>query len=159
MSGRPQGCRVCPCRVANAANMVVNQRRDDHEAQERGTDAVEAGLAGVNEVTVGGRVSGSPVERELPSGDTVVQLRLVVPRSTRRPRGRGGSASVDTIDIACWTKVLQRKAVRLKPGDFVTVHGALRRRFWRSSAGPASRYEVEAAALDRVTARRPLTST
>jgi single-strand DNA-binding protein len=124
-----------------------------------GLDAAEAGVAGVNEVTVGGRISGPPVARELPSGDTVVQLRLVVPRSGRRPRGRGGSATVDTIDIACWTKVLQRKAVRLKPGDFVTVHGALRRRFWRSSAGPASRYEVEAAALDQVTSRRPLTST
>ena len=169
MSGRPQGRATCPVVHRGAASVLAGWRtrrtwsstNDGMTMKRRNerTDAVEAGLAGVNEVTVGGRVSGSPVERELPSGDTVVQLRLVVPRSTRRPRGRGGSASVDTIDIACWTKVLQRKAVRLKPGDFVTVHGAVRRRFWRSSAGPASRYEVEAAALDRVTARRPLTST
>ena len=105
--------------------------------------------AGVNEVIVGGRISGAPEERELPSGDTVVQLRLVVRRSGSRVRVGGGGATVDTIDVACWTKALQRKAVRLKPGDLVTVRGALRRRFWRSPAGPASRYEVEATALDR----------
>ncbi len=104
--------------------------------------------AGVNEVIVGGRVSAQPEERELPSGDTVVQLRLVVPRSDSRARA-GGGATVDTIDVACWTKALQRKAIRLKPGDLVTVRGALRRRFWRSPAGPASRYEVEASALGR----------
>jgi single-strand DNA-binding protein len=113
------------------------------------TDAVGAGVAGVNEVIVGGRISGSPVKRELPSGDTVVQLRLVVPRSAPRVRVGGGGATVDTIDVACWTKALQRKAGRLKAGDFVTVRGALRRRFWRSPAGPASRYEVEVTALDR----------
>lgn len=105
--------------------------------------------ASVNEVTVGGRISGAPEERELPSGDTVVQLRLVVPRSGVRARAVGGGATVDTIDVACWTRALQRKAVRLKAGDLVTVRGALRRRFWRSPAGPASRYEVEATALVR----------
>jgi len=120
------------------------------EGQENAAmDAAGASVAGVNEVTVGGRISGSPVERELPSGDTVVQLRLVVPRSVPRRRVGEGGATVDTIDVACWTKALQRKAVRLKPGDLVTVRGALRRRFWRSAAGPASRYEVEVTALDR----------
>jgi len=115
----------------------------------QGTDAVGASRPGVNEVIVSGRISGSPEQRELPSGDTVVQLRLVVPRSGSHVRAGGGGATVDTIDVACWTKALQRKAVRLKPGDLVTVRGALRRRFWRSPGGPASRYEVEATGLDR----------
>ena len=114
-----------------------------------GTDAAGASAVGVNEVIVGGRISGSPEERELPSGDTVVQLRLVVPRSGSHARTGAGGATVDTIDIACWTKALQRKAVRLKPGDRVIVRGALRRRFWRSPAGAASRYEVEATSLAR----------
>jgi single-strand DNA-binding protein len=111
--------------------------------------------AGVNEVIVGGRVSGAPEQRELPSGDTVVQLRLVVPRPVPRPGAGREGATVDTIDVACWTKALQRKAVRLKPGDLVTVRGALRRRFWRSPVGPASRYEVEACALERHVSARP----
>ena len=114
----------------------------------KGEAAATSG-AGVNEVIVGGRISGSPEQRELPSGDTVVQLRLVVPRSGSRAAAARGGATVDTIDVACWTKALQRRAVRLKPGDLVMVRGALRRRFWRSPAGPASRYEVEATALDR----------
>lgn len=112
-------------------------------------EAEAASLASVNEVLVGGRVSGAPEQRELPSGDTVVQLRLVVPRPASRPGAARSGATVDTIDVACWTKALQRRAVRLKPGDLVTVRGALRRRFWRSPAGPASRYEVEAMTLTR----------
>lgn len=104
---------------------------------------------GFNEVVLSGRISGSPEERELPSGDSVVQLRLVVPRAASRGRTGGGGATVDTIDVSCWTKALQRKAVRLKPGDLVTIRGALRRRFWRSPGGPASRYDVEATGLDR----------
>lgn len=120
-------------------------------------DAEDASRLGVNEVMVCGRISGLAEERELPSGDTVVQLRLVVPRSGSRARAGGGGATVDTIDVACWTKALQRKAVRLKPSDLVTVRGALRRRFWRSPGGPASRYEVEATALDRHIAAPPLT--
>ena len=104
---------------------------------------------GFNEVVLSGRISGSPEERELPSGDSVVQLRLVVPRAASRGRTGGGGATVDTIDVSCWTKALQRRAVRLKPGDLVTIRGALRRRFWRSPGGPASRYDVEATGLDR----------
>jgi len=115
----------------------------------QGDAAVGTSGLGVNEVIMSGRISGSPEERELPSGDTVVQLRLVVPRSGSRVRTGGGGATVDTIDVSCWTKTLQRKAVRLKPGDLVTIRGALRRRFWRSPGGPASRYDVEATGLDR----------
>jgi len=120
-------------------------------------DAAEAAPPGINEVIVSGRISGSAEERELPSGDTVVQLRVVVARPLPRVRALAGGATVDTIDIACWTKTLQRKAIRLKPGDVVTVRGALRRRFWRSPAGPASRYEVEATALDRGVVQRTTT--
>jgi single-strand DNA-binding protein len=129
--------------------VIRNQEREITMGKVKETVAGGTGLLGVNEVVVGGRVSGAPEKRELPSGDTVVQLRLVVPRSGSRPRAAAGGAKVDTIDVACWTKALQRKAVRLKPGDVLTVRGALRRRFWRSPVGPASRYEVEATALER----------
>jgi single-strand DNA-binding protein len=108
----------------------------------------EGAESGANEVLLTGRVSGEPQERELPSGDRVVQFRVVVRRATPRPGG-GSRASVDTIDVSCWTKALQRKALRCSPGDAVTVHGALRRRFWRAPGGPASRYEVEVTALER----------
>ncbi|WP_460933337.1 single-stranded DNA-binding protein [Phycicoccus ginsengisoli] len=101
-----------------------------------------------NEVRLVGRVSGSGQERELPSGDEVVSLRIVVPRTGRSPRRT--TASVDTIDVACWTTRLRRTARGLADGDVVQVEGSLRRRFFHTGAGAASRYEVEAVTLHRV---------
>lgn len=103
----------------------------------------------VNEVRLVGRVSADPQCRELPSGDTVTTLRLVV----KRPAGVGALASratVDTIDIACWSAATRRVAGRLVAGQSIEVTGALRRRFFKGPAGAASRYEVEAARLRRV---------
>lgn len=99
-----------------------------------------------NEVVLVGRVSAEAESRDLPSGDRLVTLRVVVDRppvtgSTRR--------TVDVIDVACWTKRTQRTAGRLAAGDGVRVEGALRRRFFAGAAGRASRYEVEAARLTR----------
>ena len=99
----------------------------------------------VNTVHLVGRVSAAGEPRELPSGDTVHTLRVVVPR-TGRDRKR---AAVDTIDVACWTAAARRSAARCAVGDHVEVDGSLRRRFFRTGAAVASRYEVEAASLRR----------
>ena len=96
----------------------------------------------INEVHLVGRISGSSRERTLPSGDVVVQVRLVVPRAAGMASARH-RATVDTIDLACWRARVRRKALRLPDGARVEVHGALRRRFWRTPSGPACRYEVE----------------
>jgi single-strand DNA-binding protein len=102
-----------------------------------------------NEVRLVGRVSGPARERELPSGDRVAQVRLVVPRATG---SGGGAARIDTIDVACWTGRLRQSARRLAGGEIVEVSGALRRRFFRAGAAAVSRYEVEATALKRLRA-------
>ena len=60
-----------------------------------------------NEVRLVGRVSADPDEREMPSGDTVVLFRLVVPRDAPTTAGSHG-ASLDTIDIACWASLARR---------------------------------------------------
>ena len=104
-----------------------------------------------NEVRLVGRLSAVPDERELPSGDVVVGLRLVVPRSARTS-GRASSpsrpgASVDTIDVSCWTGRTRQRARRLQVGDVVEVAGSLRRRFYRAGAATLSRYEVEASGI------------
>lgn len=103
--------------------------------------------APANEVHLVGRVSGDPTEKELPSGDRLVQLRVVVPR----PAVRGSTRTqVDTIDVACWSGRTRTAAQRLTDGVVVEVRGALRRRFFATAAGRASRYEVEASSLRRV---------
>lgn len=111
------------------------------------TDSQEE-TAWVNEVHLVGRVSGQAEERTLPSGDVLVQLRVVVPR----PEGSSGSR-VDTLDVACWGGRVRQAASRLGSGDEVEVTGALRRRFFRAGAATVSRYEVEATKVSRL--RRP----
>lgn len=101
-------------------------------------------VPGVNEVRLVGRVSGPPESKELPSGDVVVQLRVVVgrPPSERKTQ-------VDTIDASCWTPTARRAALRQHEGDVVEVAGALRRRFYRAGATTQSRYDVEAMTVRR----------
>lgn len=123
-------------------------------------------VAPANEVQLVGRVSGDPTERELPSGDRVVQLRVVVPRPARRVRAHAGAGTdavekrsvpgdrprtqVDTIDVACWTARARAAALRLPDGAGVQIGGALRRRFFSAGSGRVSRYEVEASSIRRV---------
>ncbi len=101
----------------------------------------------LNDVRLIARVSAVGEPRSLPSGDVVVSLRVVVPRPRAGERSR-----VDTIDVACWSARTRCLAGRLDVGDRVEVRGALRRRFFRSGGGPASRYEVEATSLTRAPA-------
>jgi single-strand DNA-binding protein len=101
-----------------------------------------------NHVRLVGRVSAPATERVLPSGDTLASWRIVV----ARPVQPAGGATVDTIDCSAWTASARRAARSLHEGDNVEVTGALRRRFWRGPAGPASRYEVEVATIRRLKA-------
>ncbi|MCW2819465.1 MAG: single-stranded DNA-binding protein [Marmoricola sp.] len=95
----------------------------------------------LNEVVLTGRVSATPEERELPSGDHLVTFRVIVDR----PPERGSTKrAVDVIDVACWGARVRRSALKLSAGEAVRVEGSLRRRFFAAGAGRASRYEVEA---------------
>ncbi|MGN6472410.1 MAG: single-stranded DNA-binding protein [Mycobacteriales bacterium] len=98
-----------------------------------------------NEVLVVGRLSTSAEARELPSGDEVVSWRLVVDRPSTAPR-----AGVDVIDCVAFAARVRRAALKWHPGDVIEVEGALRRRFWRTSSGTASRYELETSRAGRV---------
>lgn len=114
------------------------------------TPAARSETPHLNEVALVGRVSVAPERRDLPSGDQLVTLRLVVDRPPERGATR---RRVDVIDVACWGKRLQRTALSLHPDETIRVEGALRRRFFLGGGGRASRYEVEANRLARVTAR------
>lgn len=118
-----------------------------------------------NEVRLRGRVAAEAEERELPSRDRLVQLRVIVPREpTRKARQRRPKVgtdeatsrrvqTIDTIDLVCWTAQTRRSASRLGAGDHVEVIGALRRRFFGGPGGRQSRYEVEVTVLRRVAER------
>ena len=99
-----------------------------------------------NEVSLEGRVSSLPIEKQLPSGDLVVEFRIVIDRR----ESRGKKREVDTLDIAVWLAKPRRSARSLKIDDWVAVEGAVRRRFWKGPSGLASRWQVEANHLHRL---------
>ena len=105
-----------------------------------------------NHVVLRGRVAAEPVSMELPSGDPLVTVRLVV----RRPDGpaRRGLQVVDTLDCSAWRPGVRRSVLGWVAGDVVEVTGSVRRRFWRGPSGPQSRWEVEIASARRLNRRQ-----
>ena len=96
----------------------------------------------VNEIRLVGRLSAVPIERLLPSGDAMLLFRVIVPRLDRD--------GIDTIDCAAWSPGAKRSVRGWASGDTVQIQGRLRRRFFRTSGGPASRYEVEVVTAKRL---------
>jgi single-strand DNA-binding protein len=110
-------------------------------------------VEGHNEVVLGGRVSGEPIVRVLPSGDELVSWRLVVGRDNRGLSASGRQLpTVDTIDCVAFKPGVRRTAARWGGGEVVEVRGELRRRFWRGAQGAASRCEVEVFEIKKITA-------
>ena len=96
----------------------------------------------VNQVSLIGRLSGEPFEKVLPSGDKVVEFRVIIERGTNSVKDK--RKIVDTIDVAAWSALNRKVALKLDENSWVCVFGSIRRRFWQSPAGLASRWQVEA---------------
>ena len=99
-----------------------------------------------NEVYLVGRVSSVPIEKIMPSGDKVVEFRLVIARE----KSRTGKREVDTLDIAAWSSKVRKSALTLKLDTWIELDGAVRRRFWQAPGGLASRWQVEASEVRRL---------
>jgi single-strand DNA-binding protein len=96
----------------------------------------------LNDCLLRGRVSAEATDRELPSGEHVVEFRLIVAREERK--------GVDTLDIAAWSPKTRRTALSLKAGEWVEVAGSVNRRFWQGPAGLASRWQIQAESITRL---------
>jgi single-strand DNA-binding protein len=96
----------------------------------------------LNDLLLRGRVSAPATTKELPSGDKVVEFRLIITRESRE--------GVDTLDIAAWSAKSRKIALTLDSDEWIEVSGSIRRRFWQSPAGVASRWQVEAAEILRL---------
>jgi single-strand DNA-binding protein len=96
----------------------------------------------VNVVVLAGTVSAEPVERRMPSGDEVTELRLAVPEPGKR---------LLPLPVAAWHATVGKRALKgIRKGDDVLVHGTLVRRFYRSGAGARSLTEVVAAGIKKL---------
>jgi single-strand DNA-binding protein len=102
-----------------------------------------------NTVTLRGRLSAAPVERELPSGAVILTFRLSVPRA-RTAMTAGSRQTADWVDCAAWSARSRRSVAAWAVGDRVEVTGALRRRYLRAGDGPSTRLEVEVLAAKKV---------
>ena len=100
----------------------------------------------VNEVFLVGRVTSVAIEKILPSGDKVVEFRVVIGRAN----SRGAKKEVDSLDIAAWSATARKAALAVKIDSWVQVSGSVRRRFWRAPTGLASRWQVEASEVVRL---------
>lgn len=96
----------------------------------------------LNDVMLRGRVSAPAVQKELPSGDKVVEFRLIISREKK--------SGVDTLDIASWSAKSRKVALGLKTDEWIEISGAIHRRFWKSAGGVASRWQVEAIDISRI---------
>ena len=96
----------------------------------------------LNDLLLRGRVSAPAVEKVLPSGDKVVEFRLIVSRED--------GAGVDTLDIASWSAPSRRIGLSLKAQEWIELSGSIHRRFWQSPTGVASRWQVVAAQIVRL---------
>jgi single-strand DNA-binding protein len=112
-------------------------------ANTKSKESVEAKIdLSLNDLLLRGRVSAPATVKELPSGDKVVEFRLIVSRIDRD--------GVDTLDIAAWSGKTRKTALSLKSDEWVEVSGSIHRRFWQSPAGLASRWQIEAAEISRL---------
>ena len=96
----------------------------------------------VNVVVLAGTVAADPVQRQLPSGDEVTEIRLSVPEAGRR---------LLPLPVAIWHSTVSVRALKgIAKGDDVLVHGQLARRFYRSGAGARSLTEVVATGIKKL---------
>jgi single-strand DNA-binding protein len=104
-------------------------------------------LVTVNVVVLAGTVAADPVERQMPSGDQVTELRLSVPEAGKR---------LLPLPVAIWHKTVGRRALKdIGKGDDVLVYGQLARRFYRSGAGARSLTEVVATGIKKLESVEP----
>jgi len=96
----------------------------------------------VNVVVLAGTVAADPVERTMPSGDEVTEIRLSVPEAGKR---------LLPLPVAAWHRDVGKRALKgLTKGDGVLVYGQLVRRFYRSGAGARSLTEVVATGIKKL---------
>ncbi|MEU4547901.1 single-stranded DNA-binding protein [Nonomuraea dietziae] len=92
-----------------------------------------------NDVTLVGRLSASPDERAMPSGDTLTKWRIIV---RRHPLVRRGGF-VDTIQCVTFDAEVAAMVKAMRPRAPMEIRGALRCRIYGPPSAKSWRYEVE----------------
>ena len=131
------------CRTKISASYIKgDSMATEKKSEKRSVKDEEEIDYSLNDVLLRGRVSAPATIKELPSGDRVVEFRLIVTRTERE--------GVDTLDIAAWSSKMRKIALTLEGDEWIEVSGSIYRRFWQSPSGVASRWQIEAAEIVRL---------
>jgi single-strand DNA-binding protein len=117
----------------------MTSKNTPNKSKDKAPDQIDLSL---NDLLLRGRVSAPATVKELPSGDKVVEFRLIITRTDRD--------GVDTLDIAAWSAKSRKTALSLKGDEWVEISGSVHRRFWQAPTGLASRWQVEALEISRL---------
>jgi single-strand DNA-binding protein len=100
-------------------------------------------MVAVNVVVLAGTVAADPLEKELPSGDKVTEIKLSVPETGKRSL---------PLPVSAWHgKAITKKQLGvIGKGDELLVHGQLVRRFYRNGAGARTVMEVVATGIKKL---------
>jgi single-strand DNA-binding protein len=100
-------------------------------------------MVAVNVVVLAGTVAADPLEKELPSGDKVTEIKLSVPEAGKRSL---------PLPVSAWhgKAITKRSLGTIGKGDAVLVHGQLVRRFYRNGAGARTVMEVVATGIRKL---------
>ncbi len=99
----------------------------------------------VNVVVLAGTVSVAPIEKEMPSGDKMIEFRLSVPEAGKR---------LLPLPVVVWDRALVRTALKdVAKGDEVLVHGQLSRRYVGNGSAGRALMEVVATGMKKLRAR------
>ncbi|MBI4260363.1 MAG: single-stranded DNA-binding protein [Actinobacteria bacterium] len=97
-------------------------------------------MVSVNLVVLAGKVSADPLDRQLPSGDEITELRLSVPEPGKR---------LLPLPVVAWHRAVGKRALKgIGKGDDVLVYGQLNRRFYRTGNGVGGRSVMEVVATE-----------
>jgi len=107
------------------------------------TGSATGPTTGLNQVSLTGRLTAAPTERELPSGDVICTFRISVPRSGRTPMTARSTHNSDWVDCVAAGARVRRSTRGWEVGETVSVEGALRRRFYRAGDATGTRLELE----------------
>lgn len=117
----------------------MTAKKTTAKSREKATEDTDLSL---NDLLLRGRVSAPATVKELPSGDKVVEFRVIITLTDRD--------GVDTLDIAAWSAKSRKTALSLKGDEWVEISGSVHRRFWQAPTGLASRWQVEAVEISRL---------
>jgi len=99
---------------------------------------------GLNRVYLGGRIGQDPELRMTPSGQSVLNLRMVTTVQYKDNSGTWKDAD-EWHDVVVWGAQAEAMGKLLRKGEFVLIEGSLRTRSWEDNEGN-KRYKTEVVA-------------